>query len=1121
MSGLEKAPQRGDEATISTGAPDRSRRLANAVVAIARAASLKDVLVAVTQQAVALIGVHQAVTSLPDGGDWTRTVSHTELSEKYAAWRDYDVKSDGSGIYSLVCESNRPLRLTQAELEAHPRWRGFGGEAHAHPPMAGWLAVPMVGREGDNLGLIQLSDKFEGEFTDEDEAILVQLAEVATTAVENAQLREALEEANRRANERAQELEAVMDALPAAVWIAHDREATRITGSRASYAMLRLPYGVNASLSAEAGTAPTNFRVMRDGRELRPEELPVQQAALQGRSLEDFQEQIVFDDGEVRHLYGNATPLLAADGTVRGAVAAFLDVTRLKNVERAMGESEERTRLALTATGMATWEIHAQTREARCSDDLGPLYGKRPGFSFATMEDWLAAVHPDDRERVAAARHRLFEEGTPIDDEFRVVKPDGEIAWLHSKASMFRDADGLPWKAVGVVSDITARKRFEGQVQLGTERYRALAEAAASVVFSADAEGRLTSLPLVRGLDPSFAETGLGTGWTDLIHPDDRAAATEAWDRAIATQTPYETEFRLRMRGGDYRWHVARGVPVGDHDGLPREWIGACLDVHERITTERTLRLVNDLTAATRTARDPQEVITESQRLLGEHLGVSRCAYGLPTEGGRRFDMPPNYCVGCEDMSGKFPISGYASRTSVALRAGVTVVVHDVATEMTPPEGRDAYLDASIAAIIAVPVMKDGKVVAMLGVHQNRPRLWSSDEVELVRNVAERTYSEMERVRAEYAVQRSEQRLRETLEAATVGVVLNDVAGRFLYANEPLLRLLGYSERDLEEGVISWSVIQAPELLARDDRALEQLRAKGTCDPYETEFIARDGRRIPVYVGAALVPDTDGPGQLGAAFVTDLTALKQAERELVRLNADLERRVVARTAELEAANREMEGFNYTVAHDLRAPLRAIISTAKILDEEAGETISRDHRRLLERQAANATHLARLLDDLLIYSRISRQEVRRQRVDLSELAERVADGVREEHPNVISIEPGLTASADPGLLRLVLQNLLENGCKFSPGGGLVRFGREETPRGPAFFVRDEGVGFDMAHSRKLFEPFERLVRQDEFPGTGIGLANVKRVVERHGGTIWADSRPGEGATFWFTLRTEED
>jgi signal transduction histidine kinase len=214
----------------------------------------------------------------------------------------------------------------------------------------------------------------------------------------------------------------------------------------------------------------------------------------------------------------------------------------------------------------------------------------------------------------------------------------------------------------------------------------------------------------------------------------------------------------------------------------------------------------------------------------------------------------------------------------------------------------------------------------------------------------------------------------------------------------------------------------------------------------------------------------------------------------------------------------MEGFTYTVSHDLRAPLRAIAATSMILLEEASEKLAAEERALLERQAHNAKHLGVLIDELLKLSRITRQDMAKTSFSLSDLAREVADDLGEAGAGnaLIEIQPGLTAWGDPKLIRFVLLNLLENACKFSPEGGTVRLGAKDG----TFFVSDEGIGFDPRYSDKLFRPFERLVTQDEFPGTGVGLANVKRIVERHGGQVWAESELGKGATFWFTLGRRE-
>jgi len=262
-------------------------------------------------------------------------------------------------------------------------------------------------------------------------------------------------------------------------------------------------------------------------------------------------------------------------------------------------------------------------------------------------------------------------------------------------------------------------------------------------------------------------------------------------------------------------------------------------------------------------------------------------------------------------------------------------------------------------------------------------------------------------------------------------------------------------------------------------------------------------------------------GRTNAELEQDIAARNAAEEEVLRLNAVLEQRVLQRTAELEAANHELSAFTYSVSHDLRAPLRAINGFSRLLDEEYRERIDGKGQEYLERVCAGARRMEQLIEDLLRLSQVTRQEMRIGRVDLSRLAWEIAEELRADDPqrNVAwQIVPDLQAEGDTGLLRVALQNLIGNAWKYSARReqAHIGFGCAGQPGCRVFFVRDNGAGFDMAYADKLFGAFQRLHSPAEFPGSGIGLATVARVIQRHGGKVWAEGKVGAGSTFYFTL-----
>jgi len=271
-----------------------------------------------------------------------------------------------------------------------------------------------------------------------------------------------------------------------------------------------------------------------------------------------------------------------------------------------------------------------------------------------------------------------------------------------------------------------------------------------------------------------------------------------------------------------------------------------------------------------------------------------------------------------------------------------------------------------------------------------------------------------------------------------------------------------------------------------------------------------------------VLKDKDGKASGAISSARDITEQKLAEVEVIRLNAELERRVHERTMQLELANRELEAFSYSVSHDLRAPLRSIDGFSQALIEDyIDKPLDETARDYLQRVRRATQRMGLLIEDLLKLSRINKVEIKQETVDLSAMVRKVAEACRSDSPNKVvdlAIREGITVEGDPYLMKIAMDNLLSNAFKFTgrTAAPRIEFGSFVKDGVKGCFIRDNGAGFDMVYADKLFGAFQRLHTADEFPGTGIGLATVQRIIHRHGGKIWAEAAKSQGATFYFTL-----
>jgi PAS domain S-box-containing protein len=357
--------------------------------------------------------------------------------------------------------------------------------------------------------------------------------------------------------------------------------------------------------------------------------------------------------------------------------------------------------------------------------------------------------------------------------------------------------------------------------------------------------------------------------------------------------------------------------------------------------------------------------------------------------------------------------------------------------------------------------------------------------------------------------------LADIAEKAPVGLLEVGGDGIIQWANAAELELLGYARQE-------YVGKKAVEFYADPSEGLNVLARLGrgeTLRDYRTNLRARDGSCRNVLISAST--DMEGGRLLRARLVTqDITGQRRAEEEIHRLNLELEQRVQQRTAQLEAANKEMESFSYSVSHDLRAPLRSLRGFAEVLLEVHASQLDSRGQDYLRRACAASFQMERLIEDLLKLAQVARADLQVEEVNLSLLAGDIASELAGSDPSrtvQFVIAPECSGYGDLRLVRLALDNLLRNSWKFSSKrpDARIEFGKVDGQE-HAFFVRDNGAGFDMAYSKRLFGVFQRLHAASEFPGTGVGLATVQRIITRHGGRAWATAAVNQGASVYFTL-----
>lgn len=369
-------------------------------------------------------------------------------------------------------------------------------------------------------------------------------------------------------------------------------------------------------------------------------------------------------------------------------------------------------------------------------------------------------------------------------------------------------------------------------------------------------------------------------------------------------------------------------------------------------------------------------------------------------------------------------------------------------------------------------------------------------------------------------------RIRRLIDSPLIGVLFWNVRGGITDANDAFLQMIGYTRDEMLAGQINWLEITPPEYRELDIHAIEALQRTGNGPRFEKEYVRKDGSRIPVLIGGVTLDDARTEG---VAFALDISERKRAESEVHQLNETLELRVQERTVALEEANRELEAFGYSVSHDLRAPLRAVQGFGQVIEEDFDEALPSQAKDYLHRMMDAAERMDQLITDLLAYSRLSRADIQCEAIPLKDAVRAAEAQVQVDLRRaaaVVEVENDLpTVCAHRGTLTQMVANLLTNAAKFVTAGTVphIRVYAEKVPPDRIrLWVQDNGIGIAPAHQEKIFQVFERLHGVESYPGTGIGLAIVRKGAERMNGFAGVESgKDFTGSRFFLELSSGDD
>jgi PAS domain S-box-containing protein len=759
-------------------------------------------------------------------------------------------------------------------------------------------------------------------------------------------------------------------------------------------------------------------------------------------------------------------------------------VAEQRHANAALGESEARMRFALETIGAGAWEIDLDTRQAFRSAMHARIFGYAEPLGDWTYEKFIEHVLPEDRAAVMARFPQAAGTENQWNFECRIRRTDGEVRWIRVAARYRADGDGGSRRLSGLVDDVTDRRQAEEAARQGEQQFRTLADSIPNLAWWANGDGYITWYNRrwyeFTGTTPQQME---GWGWQQVHDPQMLPAVLERWKGSIATGEFFEMEFPLRRADGQFRWFLTRVQPVKDSAGRVQRWFGTNTDVSE--------------------AREAREALRESRAKLEAALASTTDAVFVADTDGRFIEINDAFAV-----FHRFRDKGEALKSLAEYSVAFEVFLDTGEPAETGRWPVTRALRGESGTNEELRLRRKDTGESWVGSYSFSPIRGNDGQIAgavvIARDVTDRNQAEQ-----------AQAQLAAIVEFSDDAILSESLDGTILTWNGGAQRMFGYEAGE----VVGQSItkLMPPQMIGEEAVILKRLKSGETIHHYETVRVAKDGRRLEVALTLSPVKDRQGRIIGASKIIHGISELVEARRVLTRSKQELERLVEERTARLQEFVAELEHFSYTIVHDMRAPLRAMQGFAEMLEQS---DLDAESKKLLQRISNAARRMDLLITDALNYNRAIRQELAVAPLDAGE----VLRSMLETYPELVSFKAQIEvqASLPPVLaneagLTQCFSNLLGNAIKFVRPGQPLRIRVEAHTDGEwvRIGVADEGIGIPTSMLPRVFDMFSR--GHQDYPGTGIGLALVRKVMDRMGGKVAVESEEGRGSRFWLVLK----